>query len=126
MDIPINAEVECTDARCGRSTTVILDSTTETVTHVVVAESGCWRIEPMVPLDQVVETTPTTIRLRASAGELAELDPFIVSHFIGGEEPYEVYDTGEWLLWPYAVPEGGWTPVAEDENIPPGELAIHR
>jgi hypothetical protein len=127
MDIPINAEVYCTDGRCGRSTTVILNPVTDKVTHVVVAERGLLGIEHIVPLDQVVETTPTSIRLRSSAADLTQFNPFVEAHFIGGgEEPYEDYASGEWVLWPYMFPEDGWLPLVEEEKVPPGELAIHR
>src|SRR5688572_23030668 len=84
MDIPVNVEVHSADGLCGRSTTVILNPTTEKVTHVVVAERGLFGIEHLVPLDQVVETTPTAIRLRCRTADLAKLDPFVEAHFIGG------------------------------------------
>lgn len=126
MDIPINAEVYCADGRCGRSTTVILDPATEKVTHVVVAERGLLGIEHIVPLDQVVEATPMAIHLRGTAADLEKLDTFVETHFIGGEEPYGGYEPGTWVLWPYAYPEDGWVPLVEEEQVPPGELAIHR
>jgi hypothetical protein len=99
--IPVNAEVYCADGRCGRSITVILNPVTDKVTHMVVAERGLLGIEHIVPLDQVVETTPTSIRLRSSAADLTKLDSFVEAHFIGGEEPYEGYAPGTWVLWPY-------------------------
>ena len=34
MDIPINAEVSCLDGPCGRTTNLILNPTTEEITHV--------------------------------------------------------------------------------------------
>jgi hypothetical protein len=39
MDIPLNAEVHCTDGVCGRSTYVIVNPVNEQVTHVVVREA---------------------------------------------------------------------------------------
>ncbi|HMN26904.1 MAG TPA: PRC-barrel domain-containing protein [Caldilineaceae bacterium] len=126
MYIPVNGDVYCTDGRCGRSTTVILNPLTDKVTHVVVAERGLLGIEHIVPLDQVVETTPASIHLRISAADLAKLDPFVEAHFIGVDEPYDDYESGTWVLWPYMVPEDGWLPMVAEEKIPPGELAIHR
>lgn len=126
MDIPVNAEVYCADGHCGRSTTVILNPTTQKVTHVVVAERGFIGVEHIVPLDEVVDATPTTMHLRISAADLTKLDPFVESHFIGRDDSYEEYEPGEWVFWPYALPEDGWIPTVEEEQIPPGELAIHR
>ena len=38
MDIPIGADVECSDGVIGRLTNIILNPATQTVTHVVVKE----------------------------------------------------------------------------------------
>jgi hypothetical protein len=36
MDIPVNAEVQCSDGLCGRSTYIILNPTTEQIRRLVV------------------------------------------------------------------------------------------
>ena len=36
MEIPLNAQVECTDGICGRSVYVLINPVIDNVTHVVV------------------------------------------------------------------------------------------
>jgi hypothetical protein len=38
MEIPLNAQVECTDGACGRSEYVLINLVSDNVTHVVVKE----------------------------------------------------------------------------------------
>ena len=38
MEIPLNVDVHCSDGHCGRSTYIILNPTTEQVTHLVVKQ----------------------------------------------------------------------------------------
>jgi sporulation protein YlmC with PRC-barrel domain len=115
MDIPINAEVQCANGSCGRSTYVVLNPATRRVTHLVVREQHFPHAEHLVPVDWVVETTPAHIRLRCTAMELVEAEPFIEMEYITVEMP--PYAAGE-SLSPYR------TVPLEHEQIPPGELAL--
>ena len=38
MEIPLNAQVECTDGICGRTESVLVNPVTDKVTHLVVQE----------------------------------------------------------------------------------------
>lgn len=122
MDMPINAEVFCADGPCGRSITIVLNPTTGQVTHLVVQENH-FILHPdhLVPIDQVVESTPHLIRLRCTRQELAALDPFTEIEFVPLDMPE--YPGNPFMLWPYPLPEA--ITSAEHEHIPPGELAMH-
>jgi sporulation protein YlmC with PRC-barrel domain len=117
MDIPINADVRCADGPCGRSTCVILNPTTRQVTHLVVCEQRFPHTERLVPVNWIVETTATLVRLRCRAKEVLEAEPFIETEFVPVDFP--PYATGE-SLWPYRM-----VPV-EHEQVPPGELAVQQ
>ena len=39
MEIPLQAQVECTDGLCGRSVYVLINPVTDQVTHLVVKEA---------------------------------------------------------------------------------------
>ena len=54
IDIPLSANVECVDGPGGRSSYVIIDPTTEQVTHYVVKGNGFHRTERLVPVDWIV------------------------------------------------------------------------
>jgi hypothetical protein len=71
VDIPINAEVQCADGACGRSTYVVLDLETDEATDLLVREEHVPGAERVVAIDQVVEANPHLIRLRRSRQQLA-------------------------------------------------------
>jgi len=125
MDIPVNADVSCTDGPCGRSTYVIINPTTWQVTHLVVKEKGFPYIERLVPLDRVAETGPHRVRLRCTREELAAMDHFIEIEFLPGSVPFVPYEADEYMTWPYVLPQGMAVPL-EHERIPPNELAVRR
>lgn len=124
IDIPVNANVECTDGLCGRSTYVIINPTIKQVTHFVVKEKGFRPTERLVSVDRIVETTPDLIRLRCTKDELATLEPFVETHYIQVERPR--YEQVPYLMFPYTVPQETVMVPVEHERIPPGELAVHR
>jgi sporulation protein YlmC with PRC-barrel domain len=137
MDIPINAEVQCVDGECGRSTYVILNPTTRRMTHIVVQEKELPHIERLVPITMVADSTPERIRLHCAKDQLETMEDFIETHFIPADASYirDVYGAygtygpngiyGGYMMWPYVIPEDVQMPV-EEENVPPGELAVHR
>lgn len=125
MDIAIDADVQCTDGVGGRSTYVVLNPVTRQVTHLVVKENAFPRLERLVPVGMVAETSPDQIHLICSQQELHGLESFIETEFLPGEFPYTTYGLGEYRLWPYILPEDEMAPV-EHERVPPGELAVRR
>ena len=125
MDIPISAEVQCSDGSAGHTVCVIINPVTERVTHVVVKEKGFPYLERVVPLELIAESTPQHIRLRCTRRQLAILKPFLEIEYDQYDRPYFAYEVDEYRLWPYVTTEALPIPI-ELERIPPGELAIHR
>jgi sporulation protein YlmC with PRC-barrel domain len=124
MDIPVNADVICTDGPCGRSTYVIMNPTTWQVTHVVVKEKRFPYVERLVPLDQVVVTDPRLVRLKCTREELTAMDQFIEIEFLPGVGPFVPYGEDEYMMWPHVLPQG--TVPLEHQRIPPDEMAVRR
>lgn len=125
MEFPLNADVHCTDGRCGRSSHVVLNPATEQITHIVVKEKQPSRVERLVPANLVASTAAEMILLNCSLGEFSRLEPFNQTHFIHGDLPHHATDPSLTLLWPYVVP----AKRIVDEKIrpiPPGELAVRR
>ncbi len=117
MDIPINVEVTCCDGECGHTTHVILNPKTEQVTHVVVQEYAFSDDQRLIPVDQIVESTPQEIHLRCCKDELHNMDHFTEAEFIPAAYPH-----GFW----YATTIEPSVFILEHELVPPGELAIDR
>jgi hypothetical protein len=132
MEIPLQAQVECTDGVCGRSVYVLVNPVAEKVTHMVVREDASPYTEYIVPVETVSATIVDTIQLRCSKAELKKMDPFIQTEFIqekivdyagyrGG-----MYGAGSYLM-PYVTSDEISVLVpTEHQQIPPGELAVHR
>ena len=125
MDIPINAEVLCSGGLCGHTTCVIVDPITQKITHVVVKEKQSPHTERLVPENFILETTPESIHLICDDAELSTLDEFVGIRFVQADIPPYYPLGGSTAFWPYTVADE-MTLVSKEEQVPPGELAIHR
>jgi hypothetical protein len=133
MEIPVNAQVESTDGVCGRSVFVVINPVIDQVTHLVVKEGSSPDTEYIVPVDCVTETKSDTIRLSCSKAELEKMDPFITTTFIEEKVPDrnsayggEMYGMGSNYYLPYVTLEKTIFVPEENQQVPPGELALRR
>jgi sporulation protein YlmC with PRC-barrel domain len=133
MEIPLNAQVECTDGACGRSVYVLINPVIDQVTHFVVKEDSSPNTEYIVPVDFVTETKSDTIRLRCSKAELEKMDPFIKTTFVEENMPDRnlgymggLYAQGSYYYLPFVSPEPRVQVPIEQRQIPLGELAVTR
>ena len=124
IDIPLNADVECSDGPGGKSTYVIVNPTTQQMTHFVVKEKGLHPTERLVSVDWVVETTHDLIRLRCTRDELAVMEPFIENGFIQRDIPHVEPVVSSVLNRVIEVSQTTVVPV-KHRHIPQGELAVH-
>jgi len=134
LEIPLNVQVECTDGVCGRSMFVLIDPVADQVTHLVVKEVAS-NTEYIVPVDFVAETITDTIRLRCSKAELEKMDPFIETRVItdkvsGSNFLYAGGATGigagAYYYLPYVSAERTVYESVKKQQVPPGEMAVHR
>ena len=125
MNIPLNVDVHCSNGRCGRSTHLIVNPTTERLTHVVVKERRPSRKERQIPIRWVISSTPEVILLDRTTDEFARLQEFNQTDFIYTDVPHYATDPKMTAIWPYVVPAKR---VIDDtyERISPGELAVRR
>ena len=133
MQIPLNAQVECTDGVCGRSVFVLIDPIVDQVTNLVVKEDSSPNTEYIVPVEFVTETIADTIRLSCSKAELEKMDPFIKTRFIQEKVPaiYSRYGGGTFgygsmYYMPYAALDRTVYEKEEIQQVPPGELTVRR
>jgi sporulation protein YlmC with PRC-barrel domain len=125
MDIPLGVDVHCTDGRCGRSEFIILNPTSEEVTHIVVKEPRPSRLERLVPIDWIANTASDVILLNHSREDFVHLDLFRATDFVYTEIPLHDTDPRLTALWPYVVPSKR---IVDDSiiRIKPDELAVHK
>jgi sporulation protein YlmC with PRC-barrel domain len=124
MDIPIHAEVRCTDESCGTSDCIILNPITDQITHFVVQSKSFPYDKRVVPVERIQETTYDMIQLNCDLIEFVMMPKFIQSEFIIPDPYGHIEEIPPTMLWPYAMVMG--TRTIEHERIPPNELAIHR
>jgi sporulation protein YlmC with PRC-barrel domain len=115
MDIPINVEVMCCDGSCGHSTHVVLNPVTDKVSHVVVQEYAFSDDERLIPVEQIVQSSPQMIQLRCCKDELERMEHFSEVEFIPA-----VYPHGFW----YSATADPSLFVVKHEHLPADELAI--
>jgi sporulation protein YlmC with PRC-barrel domain len=131
MEIPLQAQVECTDGVCGLSVYVLIDPVSDQVTNVVVKETSS-NTEYIVPVDVVSATIADTIQLHCSKAELEKMSPFVQTEFVQEKVlDYAGYQggipgMGSHFYMPYVTSEIRVPISAEHKQIPPGELAVHR
>lgn len=133
MEIPLKAQVECTDGICGRSVYIVIDPVTEKVTHLVVRMTDAPNTEYVVPLDRVATTIDNVIHLHSSKADLAEMKTFTQTEFIEETVPGNSYGygggqygMGAYYYLPYVTPDQTVLTPVEHQQIPPGELAVRR
>ena len=133
MEIPLNAQVECTDGVCGSSVYVLVDPLADKVISLVVKETSSPNTEYIVPVDVISATIADTIQLRCSKAELEKMDPFVQTEYIAEKLPDRdfmytggVYGMGSYYYLPYVTPEITVQVSVEHRQIPLGELAIRR
>ncbi len=123
MEFSLNIAVHCTDGHYGRTTHIILNPSTEKVTHVVIREQKPPHTERVVPIRWVKETTPELILLNHAREEVETLEAFTQLDFVQRDIPQYASDPKITLLWPHVVPA---KKIISDKrrHIPPGELAV--
>ena len=121
MDIPVNADVHCSDGRSGKVVLVIINPVTRKLSNVVVQYHA---VQYLVPLKLVAATTPDLIVLGCTRKELTEMESFVETHFINAELAEGFLDS-DYFVEPYVYPEIEFA-MKEEELIPAGELAIRR
>ncbi len=123
IDLPVKAEVYCSDGIVGSSTYVIVNPINNQITHVVVESDMPPFCEYLVPVEQVSVTTPNSIILKCTLEDLGQMEFFKVEEFIPTEMPSH-------LSWPYCLPLPGVDPekenyiLVEHQNVPWGESAL--
>ncbi len=125
MNIPLDAIVHAKDGRCGRSTYIIYNPTSEKLTHIVIRERQPSRIERIAPVKFVENTATDVILLNCTKNEFFDLEKFNQKEFIFSDVPQYSDNPDMTLLWPYVTSKKR---LMDDttRKIPPGELALRR
>jgi len=133
MEIPLNAQVECSDGDCGHIAGVLINPISDQVIHLIVKVNANPDTEYIVPVDKMGETIAGTIQLRCSRAELEKMECFIKTEFIEENVPYrdygfggDAYGLGSYYYAPYVIPDRTVYVPVKHLQVPPGELAVRR
>ncbi len=122
--IPVNATVLCTDGRAGFVSTVLLNPIKREVSHLVVQTSSS--TDRIVPLERVQSTTDEEVKLDCTRDELSKMPLFTETHYMKVEDPdYSMLQSGAYQH-PYVSNIWDEEEAVEEEQVPPGEMAVHR
>ncbi len=125
INLPTNAEVNCSDGGAGFVTYIVSNPINRQMTHLVVKSDTPPFQEFLLPIEQVEETTPSLIKLKCSQEDFLQMELFKYEEYLPTEVPNH-------LSWPYCLPLPGAIPEevnyipVEYQNIPRGELAVRR
>lgn len=123
-NLPIKAQVACTDGACGKSTNVIVNPVNGKVTHLVIEDKQLpENATRLVPADSVVSATDQLITLNCSRADVAKMPPFVVSNFIQESASGRAYASGAAYTSQYVIDDTAYDTV-ETRNVPAGELAL--
>jgi len=129
MDIPLHAQVVCTDGPGGKTSAVVLKPASEEVTHVVIRETRLLAESVIVPIDYISESTPEQVHLRLARNELAAMPPFAETDLITPPPGYSFataelgYPMGG-ALWPASLAIDD-LPILP-RTLPKGEVTLHQ
>jgi sporulation protein YlmC with PRC-barrel domain len=133
MEIPLNAQVECTDGICGRSEYVLIDPLTDDVTHLVVKQDSSPNTEYIVPVKLISETVANTLRLRCSKADLEKMHPFIKTEYVEKKVPVSnlvfrggIYGAQSYYYLPYVTSEETVRVPVKHQQIPAQEHSVRR
>lgn len=133
MNILMNVAVYGSDGLCGHSSHLIVNPTTKQVTHLVVKEKHAPHTEYMVPIDQVVDSTPDMIKLRCTGAGLTTMEPFVRTDIIQNTAQSMGYPTENfgqtgnlalgYAMFPHYAGER-FTVMVKTAAVPNGEVAF--
>ena len=130
MEIPLKAQVECTDGTCGRSEYVLINPLTDQVTNLVVRETASPNTEYVVPVELVSATIADTIQLHCSKAELEKMGKFVKTTYVEEKMPMMSPGygggLGTYYYMPFVTAEMTVQVPEEQLQIPPGELGMTR
>jgi hypothetical protein len=133
MDIPVKAEVICTDGPGGRVERVVIDPIDLTVVGLVVREPGLLIHDVLVPLEAVVSSSPAGVMLGMTRDRLSRMPPFVehaylsysTSRAVANQPLRNVAFEGNAVLMPFE-PIDEDAAEAVESTIPPGDLLMRR
>jgi len=130
MEIPLKAQVDCTDGICGRSECVLMNPLTDQVTNLVVREAALPNTEYLVPVELVSNTVASTIQLHCSKAKLEKMRRFVKTSYVEVNVPWMSPTIGggfgTFYYLPYVTADMTVQVAEEHLQIPPGELGVTR
>lgn len=125
MDIPLKANVHCTDGLAGQTICVMIDPVRRQLTHVVVYEKAATHLNRLVPAELITVSDRQNIHLGCTRAQLATLRPFIEIEYPRDGALYFTYGTDDIRNWPYETAVEMPVPP-ELERLIPEAVVIHQ
>ena len=128
LEIPLGANVECTDGACGKSTSIIVNPVGRKVTHFVLEnDEFVGHVDRIVPIEKIASATRKVIRLNCTIQDVVTMKPFTETQYIrrNVSQYSSAYYGHETYSEPYYTLNEGAISV-DAESVPAGEQVAHR
>jgi sporulation protein YlmC with PRC-barrel domain len=127
-ELRVGAVVRGTTGELGKVDAIVIDPTTQSITHLVVAHEPLSR-RVLVPHAAITEASSDVVTVDLTDEAFGACDLFDEPAYNEPGADFEVpavpYDPGAYFLEPFASPLDGWA-LADHERIPKGEITIRR
>jgi hypothetical protein len=123
--VSLNAKVCCEDGVFGKLTNIILHPKTREVSHIVVKDRKPPHKEWLIPVDQIIDSSLDCVKLDCTRESLLANKPFATQVWVECDALQEIIPLPRGRM----VPNRGWGKIYVQkikEQIPPGEVAIHK
>jgi uncharacterized membrane protein/sporulation protein YlmC with PRC-barrel domain len=136
-ELPVDAKAICTDGEAGWVTDVVVDPAARAITHIVIRENNTAGREFLIPLDQVTDSSRSTVRLGCVRADLQKFPEFTTTHYVPASSPEAQPVVAQWEMdaWTYSYRyEPIYAPVVspdmpvpiDEHHVPSGEMAFER
>ena len=126
-ELRVGATVHGTEGVLGAVDALVIDPVRAVVTHVVVLGADNDRV--LLPLDAIVDSSPTDVTTSLDVAAYGGLAPFDEPGYHAPSVEWQsaelAFEPGAYYLEPFASPLEGWS-LAEHERVPVGEITVRR
>ena len=125
MKVSLNSHIQCIDGYVGRLICVVVNPTSQQLTHIVVDEKRPPYLNRLVPLDLVACGNSDEVTLNCTVDQLSALRPVVEFEYPQGNGLHTLFAAKSARQWPQNVSDN--LPISvELERLAPEAIKIHR
>jgi uncharacterized protein YrrD len=135
MDIRIGVPVQAEDGQAGKVERIILHPATNEVDSIVAVQGWLLSRDVVIPVDRILAADEEGVRVRGTAEEIDNLEPFAQSQYTDPPEDwlapndmppaFFLFPASPYAVGAFAPSSGALEPAEREvENLPPGDVEV--